>query len=88
MTCSIHHLPDILPGVDAKHCECLVDPRDEANQNFNPGMMPIALSEGMLTPVASCDIFRDGADQGPWGAALWQASEAFCDPAWGDGKTP
>eukprot|EP00747_Dinoflagellata_sp_TGD_P164357 gnl/TRDRNA2_/TRDRNA2_184194_c0_seq1.p1 gnl/TRDRNA2_/TRDRNA2_184194_c0~~gnl/TRDRNA2_/TRDRNA2_184194_c0_seq1.p1 ORF type:complete len:549 (-),score=104.22 gnl/TRDRNA2_/TRDRNA2_184194_c0_seq1:189-1835(-) len=84
LKCNVAYLPDVLPGEEAKHCECMVNPRDTTFQNFNPGLMPTALAQEMPAPVTSCDILRDGKTQGPWGVAMWEASQAFCDRAWED----
>lgn len=77
--CDINTLGDHLPGDDGKHCECEVVPGTDYFNSINPGLLPsetIAKLPARL--VASCDLFREGAQQGAWGAQQWEATESLC----------
>jgi len=78
--CDINTLGDHVPGDDRKHCECEVVPGTDFFNSINPGLLPSEIVAKMPTRlVASCDLFKEGAKQGAWGAQQWEATESFCN---------
>ena len=60
LECSINALPDILPGVDAKHCECEMSVGSSVYEAItNPGMLP-PMADADLSPLvmSSCSIIE------------------------------
>lgn len=80
LRCDIQSLPDVAPGDDAKHCECLATPGTEFFERINPGLHPVGTS--FQTPVGSCEIFEADKENGDHGAQLWEAVMPFCAEAW------
>lgn len=78
-------LPDILPGDDAKHCECEMLVGDVVyNGITNPGILPpTAGAETSPLLMSSCDIVEErGKSTSSADAALWAAVRPFCDERW------
>jgi len=90
VTCSVAKLPDVLPGDDGKHCQCAVRRDSPFYRSVNPALLPtLAATAGGGTSsssdlVASCEVFEAGAQDGPWGSSLWEATKAFCARSWAE----
>ncbi|CAJ1399474.1 unnamed protein product [Effrenium voratum] len=83
VTCSIDHLPDVVPGDDGKHCECLVTPGTELYKNLNPMIMDQEDADHLgATVVASCELFFEARKNQPADLAQWLAVEGLCSAAW------
>ena len=60
LECSVKNLPDILPGDDAKHCECEMKVGDAVYEAItNPGILPPeAGAEASPLITSSCSIIE------------------------------
>jgi len=79
--CNIDALGDVSPGDSGKHCECEVVPGTDSFNGINPGVLSTEALDKLPAPrlVASCDLFREGAQQGDWGAQQWEATQQLCN---------
>jgi len=81
--CNPQDLEDIIPGDDGKHCQCQVVPGSSFYQNLNPMFLTEEEADaGGSEVVASCELFRAGAQERAEGAAQWESVEAFCSEDW------
>eukprot|EP00928_Gymnodinium_smaydae_P053618 TRINITY_DN37566_c0_g1_i1.p1 TRINITY_DN37566_c0_g1~~TRINITY_DN37566_c0_g1_i1.p1 ORF type:complete len:562 (-),score=112.12 TRINITY_DN37566_c0_g1_i1:110-1795(-) len=86
VTCSIWKLPDIAPGDDGKHCECIIPATSrEFLESVNPGTF---LDQGPAGPAPDVSCARIAADvkatrgdgsPRPWVEQLHHATASLCD---------
>ena len=83
VSCNIDKLPDVLPGDDFKHCECLLTPGTEVYKRTNPMIIDQEEADELgATLVASCELFYEARKQQPVDMAQWLAIEGLCSEAW------
>lgn len=81
--CSIDHLPDVVPGDDLKHCECLITPGTEVYRRTNPMIIHQDEAERLgATLVSSCELFFEARKAQAVDMAQWLAMEGLCSEAW------
>jgi len=83
LKCSVEVLPDILPGDDAKHCECEMKVGSDMYKKItNPGVLPSSAgADHSPLLVSSCDMVMGKSDL-DWDRALRTAVEPFCSTTW------
>jgi hypothetical protein len=88
LECSVNVLPDILPGDDAKHCECEMKVGDPVYEAItNPGILPPeAGAEQSPLLWSSCRIIQQmgakGHETPPENTALLRSAEPLCSSEW------
>lgn len=83
ISCSIPQLPDVLPGDDFKHCECLMKPGTKSFLQINPMMLEQNDAEDLgATEVVSCDMFYKARTNDNIDMVQWQAMEGLCSQEW------
>jgi len=83
ITCTIDHLPDVLPGDDLKHCECLITPGSPSYLRTNAMMLEDDEAERVgATLVSSCELFLSARKKQPVDMAQWLAMEGLCSEEW------